>query len=182
MDRAIWLTGAGVGDRICHQLLMKAPLSCRLGKGGHCSSGTVFFIPQDPGNVIHAQMPTAKSNEVCPFRAENPKPSIAAMSTTSWSLTSSKASTSEQAAAATYAIVLKDGTESVEVKQICAHAYANLGLACRQTLQHTVNGFTVQVSQHLEDLWHLHAQHDFLGFGFCTIGRLEARQSGINSR
>ena len=73
-------------------------------------------------------------------------PSISAVSTASWSLASMKASTSEQAAAASYAVVLKDGTDPLEVKQLCSYISANLGIQCRKMLQHTVSGFIVQVA------------------------------------
>ena len=72
------------------------------------------------------------------------RPSIASISTASWSLTSSKATTSQPGVATTYAVVLKDGVDPSEVKQICSYAYANLDVACRSTLQHTVNGFIMQ--------------------------------------
>ena len=78
-------------------------------------------------------------------RAQNPKPSIAALSTASWSLSSTKRITADPAAAATYAVVLKDGVSPSETKQICSYAAANLGTPCRSMLQHTTNGFIVQV-------------------------------------
>lgn len=115
----------------------------------------------------------ARLRKQCPTgaylcRAENPRPSIASISTASWSLTSSQLATSQQGAAATYAVVLKDGNGPSEVKQICSYAYANLGIACRTTLQHTVNGFTVQValghgsSTHNPPRNNLEAVHDVL--------------------
>ena len=73
-------------------------------------------------------------------------PSISAVSTASWSLASMKASTSEQAAATSYVVVLKDDTDSSEVKQLCSYISANLGIQCRKMLQHTVSGFIVQVT------------------------------------
>ena len=73
-------------------------------------------------------------------------PSISAISTASWSLASMKASTSEQAAAASYVVVLKDGTDLSEVKQLCSYISANLGIECRKVLQHTISGFIVQVT------------------------------------
>ena len=50
--------------------------------------------------------------------------------------------------------MLKDGVDPLEVKQICSYAYTNLGVACRSTLQHTVNGFIVQAKDQLL-LFHL---------------------------
>ena len=85
-------------------------------------------------------------------RAETPRPSIASISTAAWSLTSTKAATSLPGVATTYAVVLKDGVDPSEVKQICSYAYANLGMSCRSTLQHTVNGFIMQAVLHVPQL------------------------------
>ena len=76
-------------------------------------------------------------------------PSISAVSTASWSLASMRASTSEQGAATSYVVVLKDDTDPSEVKQLCSYINANLGIQCRKMLQHTVSGFIVQVTDTL---------------------------------
>ena len=73
-------------------------------------------------------------------------PSISSISTASWSLASLMASASEQAVAASYAVVLKDGTDPLEVKQLCSYISTNLGIQGRKMLQHTVCGFIVQVT------------------------------------
>ena len=57
-----------------------------------------------------------------------------------------RASTSEQGAATSYVVVLKDDTDPSEVKQLCSYIIANLGIQCRKMMQHTVSGFIEQVA------------------------------------
>ncbi len=45
----------------------------------------------------------------------------------------------------TYTVVLKDGTNQSGVQQFCSSAHAKLGMACRSTLQHTVDSVIMQV-------------------------------------
>lgn len=138
---------------------MKAPHRSPVARVAQRSSGDthlrhhVILLPAEALHNLQGEVCVTwmvRDGGMC--RAETSRPSIASISTAAWSLTSSKAATSQPGVATTYAVVLKDGVDPSEVKQICSWAYVNLGVSCRSTLQHTVNGFIMQALLHVPEL------------------------------